>query len=138
MIEIRWQRSDRSAGTAHHTSESSETSTPQASVANPPSTLGLSTGTKAAIGVVIPVTIIAAFFAALIFWRQYRKRQILRGGVDQIEIPEMHAECPALYSLEVESDVRSIHEVEGHVDRKELGGADIAGYERHELPANFP
>ena len=66
MIEIRWQSSDLPTSTPTHTQAKSTSSHSAA----PSSGSGLSTGAKAAIGVVVPVAAIAILAGIFFFWRR--------------------------------------------------------------------
>lgn len=78
MVEIRWQSTDRSEPIAEQTASSKKTHTPSRTGSNTPSkstlvssqSAGLSTGTKAAIGVVVPVAVIAVLGGIFFFWRR--------------------------------------------------------------------
>ena len=71
MIEIRWQSSDRSAHTPTNTG--SRSTSPPAQNSSSGSS-GLSTGAKAAIGVVVPVAVIAILVGIFFFWRRKIKK----------------------------------------------------------------
>jgi hypothetical protein len=74
MVEIVWQESDRpSSTTATTTSTKKHTTT---TIPKPPAShQDLSKSAKIAIGVIVPVVVIAAFVAALYFFRRWRGQQ---------------------------------------------------------------
>lgn len=79
MIEIRWKSSDRVTAAQTHAAATASSSSPagiSATTPEPAHSGGLSTGAKVAIGVVVPVVVIATLIAIFFFWR--RKIRALR------------------------------------------------------------
>lgn len=83
-LQLRFQSSDLGSASATGTSTSTSTGTssgtnkPTGTGANEGGAGGMSTGTKAAIGTVIPIALLAIALAAFLLWRRRRSRAIAR------------------------------------------------------------
>ena len=78
MVQINWKSSDLVASTSSKTPSKTSNTAVQVSQTSSPSptpapSSGLSTGAKVAIGVVIPLVVIAALIAAFFFFRRRRR-----------------------------------------------------------------
>jgi uncharacterized protein HemX len=119
MVEIRWQSSDRPASTSATPTVSPSTS-PPASTHGPS---GLSTGAKAAIGVVVPVVVIgiaAVLYGVLVVKRKRRQRQPaatraaeLEAGKDDVQTAPVYEMDEGMQEQAQELEARALHEVQG-------------------------
>ena len=119
LIDVRWRSADSeqadsttSSGGPNDTSSAASATAPPVSVTTSGSD-SLSTGAKVAIGVVIPLAVLALLVVSFIFWR--RKRHSRDAAQSD-------------YATVSQSPMRSIgrsaeiHELDGEVRRHELGG----------------
>lgn len=104
LIDIRWQASDKPAS-------------------------GLSTGGKAAIGVVVPVAVVAMVVGAFFLWRKRRKVPREKGG-----LPEL----PGGGRDKIELDGNVVHELEDERVTQEMGSKSTPWHERHEVQGSQP
>lgn len=122
MIEIRWQSSDLPANS---------TSSSQASTSSAAASAELSTGTKAAIGVVIPVVILASFALGILLWR---RRQSRTSSKLDSAAPAHDRSTNDERSLELQGN--ALLEMEEQRKAHEMGSKTVASCERHELHGN--
>jgi len=129
LIDIRWQSSDRTGSSSDAASPAAGTQTGLGGDALRSSgNSGLSTGAKAAIGVAIPVVLIAMMAGAFFLWRKRRKTKTApsRG----IELPPNERPKPELQG-------NPVYELEEPPFR-EIGNKETPWHERHEMHGSDP
>ena len=134
LIEVRWQSSDREAvtsATATPTPTSTSSNTPnQTSLQSSPSAdSALSVGAKAAIGVAIPVAVLAALIGGFFIWRRRR-------SPSKISSPPSGAGGNETQQYEVQDN--PVYELNDQRSASELGSKAVLGHERHEMQGSNP
>lgn len=130
MIELRFQSSDLPVSTSATPTSSLDTpQTDSTKGKNEPKSEGLSTGAKAAIGVCVPVFVLALFAGAVFFWRRRRNRS----KPDQPQVAYAYEKPPA-HQLQG----NPVYEMDDQRRTSELGSKVLSSHERHEMRGSDP
>lgn len=141
ILEIRWQSSDLASITSNPAtplpSASSDTSqsTPTSTSSAVPSS-GLTTGSKIAIGVVVPIAVLAVLGTFIFLWRRKRKsRRVVQGG-NASQGAEYTTHQKEQYTDAGPAISQEPVELQDRRDPQELSSKTVASNERYELGGN--